>query len=516
MKKLLFLFCVCLVLGCNLDTPEETDNAEIDKDDDGVVAELDCDDDDASLLAIAEDADCDGVLTAVDCDDDDKDTLSNENDMDCDGIPNEEDDDADGDGTLAEDDCDDLDAALNAETDPDGDCVAADEDNCAERNNPEQENVDGDTMGDACDNCPNITNEGQEDGDGDEAGDVCDNCLTDANKYQNNNDGDDLGDVCDDDWDNDGLNNDSDNCPWVENDTQEDFDNDGIGDLCDTDYDGDGFIVNADCDDQDSTLLARADDLDCDGILNDADTDADGDGILTDDDCDDRNLRFAEKANDTDCDGYTDAEENHKGTDPNDATSLIYKGLWPYNMDKLSITDPGWGGTAIDGSGLPHFIAMDHHEEMVDLYDFAKRGKKIILDTGTPWCKPCKALSAYLSSGDESELNWDKEWDEPSFEKKYAWWKDDYRDLYKMVRDGEIYWITIVFSQSNPIDIGYIQDWDEAYPNSQIPVVFDETNQLIDHIGVTCYPTLNILNEDLEFLDATPCGPHRALRLLFP
>ena len=47
---------------------------------------------------------------------------------------------------------------------------------------------------------------------------------------------------------------------------------------------------------------------------------------------------------DTDEDGYTDKEELHFGSDPNDDSSVIYKGGWPYNMYKDNAPDPGFRG----------------------------------------------------------------------------------------------------------------------------------------------------------------------------
>ena len=35
---------------------------------------------------------------------------------------------------------------------------------------------------------------------------------------------------------------------------------------------------------------------------------------------------------DTDEDGYTDRQEKHFGSDPDDYSSTIYQGGWPYNM----------------------------------------------------------------------------------------------------------------------------------------------------------------------------------------
>ena len=169
---------------------------------------------------------------------------------------------------------------------------------------------------------------------------------------------------------------------------------------------------------------------------------------------------------DTDGDGYTDFEEEHAGTDPVDSASVIYKGGWPYNADKETIDDPGWDNEATVGSVVPRFIAMDQNEEMVDLYDFAFQGKKIVLDTGTPWCKPCKSIAAYLSDGDESHLNWTgPNGDQP--ESPYPWWSENYSDLYRRVAEGELYWITIIFTEGTPIDIDDIKHWDETYPNEK-------------------------------------------------
>jgi hypothetical protein len=97
-----------------------------DADMDGVVADDDCDDDDAMLGAISADADCDGVLTAMDCDDADAAIGSNADDMDCDGVATAMDcddadpavgssaDDMDCDGVATAMDCDDMDAMVGS------------------------------------------------------------------------------------------------------------------------------------------------------------------------------------------------------------------------------------------------------------------------------------------------------------------------------------------------------------------------------------------------------------------
>ena len=82
-----------------------------DEDEDGVAAEDDCDDNDATLHAIADDADCDGSESWLDCDDNDVNSTLIADDADCDGI-------------LTADDCDDADETSTAIAD-DADCDGA-------------------------------------------------------------------------------------------------------------------------------------------------------------------------------------------------------------------------------------------------------------------------------------------------------------------------------------------------------------------------------------------------------
>ena len=107
-------------LGCGKDTVSDTrDTAApvaLDADQDGVIAEEDCDDNDPSLGAQANDEDCDGLLTAEDCDDRDASSSSRAEDADCDGSQSEE-------------DCDDADPTLNT-LDRDEDGVSSCEGDC--------------------------------------------------------------------------------------------------------------------------------------------------------------------------------------------------------------------------------------------------------------------------------------------------------------------------------------------------------------------------------------------------
>lgn len=216
---------------------------------------------------------------------------------------------------------------------------------------------------------------------------------------------------------------------------------------------------------------------------------------------------------DTDQDGYTDFEEVDAGTDPLDSSSVIYIGGWPYNPDKESIADPGWETGAVEGQMVPNFIAVDQHGELVELYDFAGRGKEIVLDVGTPWCGPCKAMASYLSTGDADQLIWN---DEGEY---YPWWKTEYEDLYRMVQDEEIYWITILFSESatsGPTDQSDCEDWETAFPNEHVPVLADTDLKLKTFLDIQSYPAISVVDADMSLVVHSPTGPYDALKHIFP
>ena len=238
------------------------------------------------------------------------------------------------------------------------------------------------------------------------------------------------------------------------------------------------------------------------GVDEFVDLDSDGDGLL---DSEEEVLGTDPQSSDTDLDGYTDAEEVHAGTDPADSTSVIYEGGWPYNMDKDVMGDPGWETVAEEGAQLPRYTAIDQYGDEVEFYDFANQDVPIVLDMGTIWCEPCKGMAAYLSNGDLSHV---EEW---------AWWRSDYEGLYELVRDGEIRWITVLFSTSEtsgPADQEDAAGWDEAYPNERIPVLADGDLLLYDWIGVESYPVLNFFDSDLILQVYSDGGPYEVLGVI--
>jgi thiol-disulfide isomerase/thioredoxin len=210
--------------------------------------------------------------------------------------------------------------------------------------------------------------------------------------------------------------------------------------------------------------------------------------------------------------------KSDSGTDADSGSDAIltspYVGGWPFNPDKDEMGEGDWSTAGAVGAQVPHFTAVDQHGDMVDLYDFAGHGVPIVIDMGTIYCGPCKAIAAYLSTGDMSHLIWDPpEGAEPGY---YPWWSEEYAGLRDMIANQEIFWITVLFNESTsgPSDQAECAEWDEAYPNPNIPVLADTNLELKTWLDIQSYPTLNLLNEDMVLEIHSTGGPYEVLRHL--
>ena len=210
---------------------------------------------------------------------------------------------------------------------------------------------------------------------------------------------------------------------------------------------------------------------------------------------------------DSDGDGYTDLDEVDAGTDPNDASSVIYVGGWPYNANKDQIDDPGWDSEPSIGATLPHFIGIDQFGEQVDFYDFAGQGVPIALDLSTVWCSPCNAVAEWLDGQTELPL----QDDEP-----YIWWDDDYSVVRDMVDNQEVIWITVLYEDNDGENatVTDAEEWYAAYPHELIPVIADEDKLFHSWIKPTGIPNVNILDEDMKLLTHSTRGLEDAFILL--
>jgi hypothetical protein len=207
--------------------------------------------------------------------------------------------------------------------------------------------------------------------------------------------------------------------------------------------------------------------------------DRDGDHLT---DAEEAELGTDPSVADTDGDGYLDGDEVLEGTDPLDAESRIYQGGWPYLRDKDDIADPGFDGAPEIGKTIARLVARDQFGDRVDLYDFARHGKKVVIDLSAVWCAPCKDLGAWLE-GEPSNLD-----DKPEF-----------AAIPDLVRSGEIFWLTVVFEDAagNPATPGDAAAWAEAFPNPKIPVVADNDRAMYDYLFPGSFPSIQVVDEDM-------------------
>ncbi len=165
-------------------------------------------------------------------------------------------------------------------------------------------------------------------------------------------------------------------------------------------------------------------------------TDSDGDGLT---DVEELELGTDSLVTDSDGDGYLDYDEVIEGTDPLDADSRIYVGGWPYFREKDAIEDPAWDTQIEEGARFPRYVALDQYGDAVELYDFAYTGRPIVLDVGTWFCEPCKAMAEWFATGDTTAVE------------EYLWWDASYEPIRGMVERGEVHWITVLYSAGTPV-----------------------------------------------------------------
>jgi len=223
---------------------------------------------------------------------------------------------------------------------------------------------------------------------------------------------------------------------------------------------------------------------------------------------------------DTDEDGYTDRQEQKFGSDPNDDTSVIYKGGWPYNMYKDNAPDPGFRGCTnapygngcdcqsdaecmhgsvcgyqfqtkqcvpVAGTKVPRFIGVDQFGDYFDLYDLMNQGYPIVIELGAMYMSQVNLLSSWFSSGDEA-----------IFEMK--WWQENFEHMKAIVDAGEVYYVRILHKGStkgDPVDIGDAAIWNDAYPHLNIITVTDPEERMKTWFRPTGLPAVFMLNEDM-------------------
>ena len=197
---------------------------------------------------------------------------------------------------------------------------------------------------------------------------------------------------------------------------------------------------------------------------------------------------------DTDGDSYQDNWEQFEGTDPLDANSVIYQGMWPYNMDKAQYESRTWDDSGNqEGDPLAYFSWADHFGDMVDVYDFADHGKPIMIDIAAMWCGPCQGISKWLS-GTGDPYNWE----------------GTAPHVREAVENGDVYWVTLLGDDLNPNATGDVEpdeldDWTSAFPDDHVAVLGDATGKdgrgdAEFYLLANAWPTTILYDEHLEVM----------------
>jgi hypothetical protein len=205
--------------------------------------------------------------------------------------------------------------------------------------------------------------------------------------------------------------------------------------------------------------------------------DPDADGLGNDEE---RALGTDPSSPDTDGDGYLDGDEAFEGTDPTSASSVIYRGGWPYVRDKDGIGRGGWKQDPAVGVRFPRLVAVDQYGDMVDLYDFA--GTPVVIDASTLWCGICEEQAAWLAGAPDASAD------------------RTYPGVRALVDSGAVRWVTVITEDGGgaPAVQEDVAWWDEAFPHPLIPVLADTDGQLVDWLHLNSYPTLVLVDGDMR------------------
>lgn len=234
-------------------------------------------------------------------------------------------------------------------------------------------------------------------------------------------------------------------------------------------------------------LGAIACDADKDGLTNGWETqngtdpkvsDSDGDGI------DDGTELYEHGTDpalaDSDGDGFDDGVEISLGVDPLDGNDAPYRGGWPMLPAevKAEVADGPAEGPNV-GDRFPRLKLNDQHKDRVDLYDFAREGKPIILDISAEWCGPCQMVAMVLE-GEQV----------PGMEYAYP--------AYDLVQNGDVRWITIMGEDSSGAYATWrtSKSWSRAYPNELIAVLADEAGEAVSAAQLPYWPYILIVDEN--------------------
>jgi hypothetical protein len=242
--------------------------------------------------------------------------------------------------------------------------------------------------------------------------------------------------------------------------------------------------------------------------------DSDGDGLNDEEEAE---LGTDPNDVDTDDDNYWDSWEVTEGTDPLDVESRIYTGYWPYNPNKDELEQGSWATASPNvGSLFPRAEFLDHHGDMVDLYDFTNfplaYGYDLplayfIFDLSAQWCGPCHNVANWMAGVDSPDTAW-------------------IQQLYPTVRDKvhnfRIWWFTFIVENSagGPPTASDASSWYSIHHDNSIVILVDANQQMWPVFGSNAFPHFFLLDPEMKIeyfpgpADATDTNPYPAVGLV--
>lgn len=210
--------------------------------------------------------------------------------------------------------------------------------------------------------------------------------------------------------------------------------------------------------------------------------DPDEDGLTNKEE---RELGTKAREADSDGDGQYDGAEVEGGADPNDASSLVYDGYWPFqnHKDDYGTALEDFSGNAARTQFVPRVIGRDQFGNDVDLYDFAGHDKPILIDVSAAWCGPCQQMAAWLDHM-------------PGTEGIYL---DQYDNVRTAIDEGEVIWITFIAQNTSGGNAGgpTVANWYDDFPHPDVPVLVDSNQAFTAWMGLEAFPTTMWVNPDM-------------------
>lgn len=160
-----------------------------------------------------------------------------------------------------------------------------------------------------------------------------------------------------------------------------------------------------------------------------------------------------------------------------------------------ALPDPGWGSSAAVGAPAPHFTAPNQDGDIVNICELA--GIPIAIDTSAMWCGPCQRMSMCLMGPQNNAECIQMFGGDPAV-------IDQLIDpLRAAIADHTFAWVTVLMENEGggPPAQTDAATWDSNFPNPDIWVMSDSTQQYFQHLPIGAFPNFFLIGSDLSWQD---------------